>query len=643
MESVKIWPEWKIEDLIGEGSYGKVYKVQRENQGRVEYAALKVIDIPKDESEINALLANGMDQESIVTYYQMAANDLFSEIKIMESLRSAPNVVTLQDARLEKKEDNIGWTIYIRMELLTSMEDYLRGRKLTKDEVMKLGIDICSAIASCEKAHIIHRDIKPQNIFVNEFGDFKLGDFGIAKQLEKTGSVRSMKGTSMYMAPEVTKGQRYDHTVDIYSLGIMLYRFMNHGRAPFYPAYPKTITPIDVDTATQKKNDGEKMPAPEEADKELARIILKACSFNPAERYQSAGSMRNDLEKSQLNRTEEKNENESPLYYDAEDETEIEKTEVLRPVSDEETTEDPQTAEKPIQTEKTAGTDHKEKKPAGRFRLLFLIPVIVLAVLITAVMLNRKSRPEETPPASASDTAGEDQSVTETENSSEQTSEIKDTDAAEDSGEEQSSTGESAEREPSMIMFGTYEQDGDTSNGKEPIEWRVLAREEDRILLISEYGLSYQYHDNPDQNGDGVIRWETSTGRDWLNNTFLNEAFSEEEQARILETAVTVDRNMDYEFDPGNDTTDKLFLLSISEAKTYFSSDEDRIMKATAYAINEGVSAAEDGTAHWWLRSPGHYVREAAYVTYEGIVNSFGDNVYFTFPAMRPAMWIKAE
>ena len=293
--TVSIWPEWKIENLIGEGSYGKVYKVRRENPGRVEHAALKVIDIPKDDSEIRTLLANGMDQESIVTYYQMAANDLFSEIKIMESLRSAPNVVTLQDARLEKKENGIGWTIYIRMELLTSMEDYLQGRKLTVEEVMKLGTDICSAISSCEKAHIIHRDIKPQNIFVNDFGDFKLGDFGIARQLERTGSMHSMKGTSMYMAPEVVKGLGYDHTVDIYSLGIMLYRFLNHGRAPFYPAYPKTITPADIDIATYKKNNGEQMPAPEEADEEQTRIILKACSYNPSERYQSAESLKDDL------------------------------------------------------------------------------------------------------------------------------------------------------------------------------------------------------------------------------------------------------------------------------------------------------------------------------------------------------------
>ena len=294
-KTVKVWPEWKIEEQLGEGSFGKVYKIRRENQGRVEYAALKVIEIPKSEAELMETRANGLDDNLIQTYYENAAKDLFNEIRIMEPLSSAPNIVTLQDARLEKKEDGIGWTIYIRMELLTSMEDYLRKKKLTVEEVMKLGTDICSAISSCEKAHIIHRDIKPQNIFVNEFGDFKLGDFGIARQLEGIGPMRPMKGRSMYRAPEIEKNLAYDHTVDIYSLGIVLYRYMNHGRAPFYPPYPQSIPVEEIVKAELRREKGEEMPAPDEADEELARIILKACSYIPSERYQSGESMRLDL------------------------------------------------------------------------------------------------------------------------------------------------------------------------------------------------------------------------------------------------------------------------------------------------------------------------------------------------------------
>ncbi len=529
---------------------------------------------------------------------------------------------------------------------------------------MKLGIDISSAISSCEKAHIIHRDIKPQNIFVNEFGDFKLGDFGIAKQLERTGSVHSMKGTSMYMAPEVIKGLGYDHTVDIYSLGIMLYRFMNHGRAPFYPPYPKQITPLDVDTATRKKNTGEQMPAPDEADEEQAKIILKACSYNSSERYQSAEYIKNDLLKYRLNHIEEKKEIESPLHYKEEPEAEIEKTEVLITVPEEAETEEredtAQPAEQPQITERAditeeepdndnlnreAESGNKPERPASRFRPVFMIPIAVLAVLITVVMLNRKSGPgsdtvpEQTAAVPASDVTEEpqeNQDVSEPENSSEQTSEIINTAAPEDSGENPGSTNERAE----MIVFGSYEQDGNTSNGKEPIEWRVLAKEEDRILVISELGLAREkYNETYEETS-----WETCTLRQWLNSSFLNKAFSEEEQARILETTVTAEKNPDYGTDAGNDTVDRLFLLSIDEARTYFSGNDDRELEAT-----EMMNEMEDYFVFccnakwpWWLRSPGYITKTATGVDLDGTLFTDGVDPGEEY-AVRPALWLKVE
>lgn len=294
MANVSVWPEWEIVEKIGEGSFGQVYKIRKASQGREEVAALKVITIPKEQSEIRGMIANGMDDHTIGAYLESVANDLFNEIKIMESLRSATNIVTLQESYLQRNS-NHSFTLFIRMELLEPMESYLKDGNLPSEESVKLGIDMCSAIASCEKAHIIHRDIKPQNIFKNEFGDYKLGDFGIAKQLDRTGSMYSHKGTSMYMAPEVMTGSRYDHTVDIYSLGIILYRFFNKGRAPFFPPYPEVITPKAIEEAITRKNRGEALPAPIDADEELTRIILKACSYDPADRYQTAEDMKDDL------------------------------------------------------------------------------------------------------------------------------------------------------------------------------------------------------------------------------------------------------------------------------------------------------------------------------------------------------------
>ncbi|MCR4655916.1 MAG: protein kinase [Lachnospiraceae bacterium] len=98
---------------------------------------------------------------------------------------------------------------------------------LPEKAVLKLGVDICSALEICAMKKVIHRDIKPENIFINEFGDYKLGDFGVARKLENVAGALSQKGTYNYMAPEVEKGTSYNETVDLYSLGLVLYRFLN--------------------------------------------------------------------------------------------------------------------------------------------------------------------------------------------------------------------------------------------------------------------------------------------------------------------------------------------------------------------------------------------------------------------------------
>ena len=139
------------------------------------------------------------------------------------------------------------------------------------------------------------------------------------------------------------------------------------------------------------------------------------------------------------------------------------------------------------------------------------------------------------------------------------------------------------------ITFGSYEQDADTSNGKEPIEWRVLDKKNDKALVISKYALDCQ----PYNETYADVTWETCTLRRLLNSDFVDEAFSAEEQEEIAITTVTADANPDYDTDPGNDTKDKIFLLSIDEVESYFSSDSDRMCAPTQYAISQGVWASD--------------------------------------------------
>ena len=192
----------------------------------------------------------------------------------------------------------------------------------------------------------------------------------------------------------------------------------------------------------------------------------------------------------------------------------------------------------------------------------------------------------------------------------------------------------------SYVFFGSYEQDNDTSNGKEDIEWIVLAKEGNKALVISKYALDCkQYHPSMSD-----ITWETCSLRKWLNGPFL-DTFRVEERNSIIDTTVTADKNPSYSTSPGNDVTDKVFLLSITEVNKYFSSDEARVCAPTDYAKAQGVWTSSSNStggraACWWLRSPGSLSDHAAVVHGSGSVNISGRAVFNVLGGVRPAMWI---
>ena len=284
---VSAWPDWKITEKIGEGSFGKVYKAQRTELGKSFYSAIKIINIPGSQSELNSVRSETGDDQSARQYFQNLVEECIQEISTMEYFRGNSYIVSVEDFKVMEYLDAIGWEISIRMEYLTSFMDYCAEKQLTEKEVIKLGMDLSKALDYCRKLKIIHRDIKPENIFVSRFGDFKLGDFGIARELERTMSGFSKKGTYSYMAPEMYKGKKYDSRVDIYSLGIVLYRLMNHNRLPFMSLEKQFITYRDKENALNKRVAGEQMSIPVDAGEQFARIILKACAYDPAQRYQT--------------------------------------------------------------------------------------------------------------------------------------------------------------------------------------------------------------------------------------------------------------------------------------------------------------------------------------------------------------------
>ena len=296
MKYAPLWGSWHIDSLIGEGSFGKVYKICREEFGNTYYSAVKLLSIPQNESDLRQIRREGMDDASIKSYFHAFVADIIQEINLMSEFKGNSNIVSFEDHKVIEKTDGIGWDILIRMELLTSLADYVVEKPLSQEEIIKLGIHICKALELCAVHNTIHRDIKPDNIFVSKYGEYKLGDFGIARQIERTTSGLSKKGTYTYMAPEVFKGDDYGSSVDIYSLGIVMYRFLNKNRTPFLPDFPTAITPSSRDESLQRRMRGEPIPSIKEIDTNLNALVLKACAYDRKMRFNSPTQMREELE-----------------------------------------------------------------------------------------------------------------------------------------------------------------------------------------------------------------------------------------------------------------------------------------------------------------------------------------------------------
>lgn len=289
---------WYIKRFIGKGSYGKVFEVERKDAfGTVYTGALKAITVPTSEDELEDLLANGMDRDSASTYFRNYAEGLNREIALMSRLKGHSNIVSYEDHDIQPHEDGMGWDMLIRMELLTPITIFQKANKtFTRRQVIQLGIDLCRALEVCQKYNIIHRDIKPANIFLSETGDFKLGDFGVARIASATTGASTRAGTVNYMAPEVFRGEKYTSNVDIYSLGLVMYQLLNANRMPLCPPYPQLMTPEQWEQANARRLAGTALPPPANADGRLAEIVLKACSPNSAERYEAPSLMRQALE-----------------------------------------------------------------------------------------------------------------------------------------------------------------------------------------------------------------------------------------------------------------------------------------------------------------------------------------------------------
>ena len=280
-----IWPGWYAVKLLGKGSFGAVYEINRNIRGTLEKSAMKVLRVPENDAEVASIQAQGVSWRNTEQYYESYVDGIQNEIRIMQQFIGNSHIVSYEDYAIWKRNNQIGWDLYIRMELLTGLPDYLKAHPYDEKLIVKMGMDIAQGLRDCHNKGIIHRDVKPDNIFVNERENFKLGDFGISRSAPGSQDLLSFKGTPGYMAPEVFRMWSTDERSDIYSLGMVLYQYLNDNRMPFVP---ERVTPIVIETARQRRFAGEPIPAPAHGSQRLKSIVLRALEERPENRFQTA-------------------------------------------------------------------------------------------------------------------------------------------------------------------------------------------------------------------------------------------------------------------------------------------------------------------------------------------------------------------
>lgn len=278
---------WYVESKVAEGRSSKVFRVSKTENGITTNMCVKTLRFPKNNNEISKTIDSGI-YSNIDEYLVSLEKTVRTNMDKMLLLNDNNNIVHVEDYGIIK--ENSCFYVVMLMELLTPLSDYLKADRIKPKEVIRIGWDLCNALDGFRSEGIIHRNIKPDNIYVDGNGTYKLGDFGISE----TGKQKFEY--SGYTAPELYTEHTDSTSSDIYSLGVVLYKLLNNNRGPFLPPFPAPISLSDREQASVRRLRGDLLPKPANADHNLSKIIFKAASHKPEERYESPLLMRRDFE-----------------------------------------------------------------------------------------------------------------------------------------------------------------------------------------------------------------------------------------------------------------------------------------------------------------------------------------------------------
>ncbi len=239
---------------------------------------VKIISVPANKGSLDALLLTGAyaNEAEASSYFEELANDVVNEIQVLNKLSELEGFLPFEAYQMEPMEDTIGYDIYILSSYKRTLEKQFKRVPMTHLSAINLGIDLCAALTVCRRSGYIYADLKPGNVYVCDGGAYRIGDLGFLPLNGLKYTSLPDKYRSAYTAPEITDAfSDLNTTIDIYAAGLILYQAYNDGILPSYEG----LEP------------GAALPAPAYADYEIAEIILKACAYNPEDRWQDPEEM----------------------------------------------------------------------------------------------------------------------------------------------------------------------------------------------------------------------------------------------------------------------------------------------------------------------------------------------------------------
>ena len=667
---------YTIEGVLGQGGFGITYLGMDELHEKP--VAIK-------EFFPQGIVTRNIEYQDTVTVTFVGEKDNYEKGK-ERFLKEARTMAKFsKDKGIVKALDffEINNTAYIVMEYLegVTLKQYLaENKRIDAEDLVELLVPLIEALDEIHSQGLIHRDISPDNIMVLPDGRIKLMDFGAARDYTEFGE----KSLSIVLKPGYAPPEQYQtHGVqgpwtDIYALCATMYKCIT-GENP-----PDAIERVMDDHLKKISAFGiPVLPQIEEA-------IIKGMSVAAKDRYQNVGDFCEDLYGGyEENSVPEAEESQSQVETESAEQSVEAKADILQeevPQGKYSTTEavlesdnlifeelsenagltsegneagngiesetnnsGNKVPEQILEKEKASITPEKEglsdnrgkeetKKIQKKNDYFPIIVGILILLGIAGTFAYNKSVSKKGTTAkveSSSQEKDKEETTSKAESSSQDKDKEKTTSKAESSSQKKDNNPDYKIGE--TIEFGNYPQEEDGT--EKPIEWIVMKNEGNQVLLLSKYVLDVK----PYNEESKAVTWETSDIRKWLNNEFYTTAFNKAEKAKIRTSLIKNEDNSMYGTSGGNDTEDKVFLLSEKEAETLFSNDKKRIAKATEYAEESGVYGNEEKAACWWLRSPGYYSGCAAGVYYYGWVSRDGDSVDVNIDGVRPALHLNLQ